>query len=229
MYVGKFLNCGDYYFICFLFSAITYFNYTIDGSLLIATAMDPLFFLLPVLERNASRFSPLYQLIRGDSSLTPLSSPPNTTTLVSSTTDNNSNIAMDYSILLQLPNIYELAIQICDDREGMDSGLENRFFRLNTDKVLIWLSQKISRTSQILQNKANIATAKARAAMNAFSTSSKLLETKEEEHSSLSMDTSTGQTSIAKGIEREQLAIALSLVGEYITDEWIVKVSDHMG
>lgn len=149
---------------------------------------------------------------------------------------------MDYTILLKLPNIYELATNICDDREGIDNGSDNRLYRLNKEKVLVWLSQKIHCTSQILQTKANSATEKARAAMNSFSSSSKLLETKENDvtiidtdgsrssNSNNSSNSSTGGSVVSpKVIEQEQLVVALSLVGEYITDEWIIKVSDHMG
>jgi hypothetical protein len=181
--------------------------------------MDPLFLLLPALERAGARMSPLHQHLRP-----------------------NDGSGTDLSILLRMPSLPRVARRICDDREGIEDGEENRLFRLNSDKVLAWLEDKVNATARALQVQADAAAVRARIAMRAFSTTSRKIEADEEgAGSGAGAGAGAGSAGQAKGsspvaaaaeevsVHRDQLEAGLSIVSEYLSDEWTLKLAIKMG
>ncbi len=92
-----------------------------DGRLFVASPMDPKLLLLPMLERTATRYSPLEQILaaEGDGAYMPLKG----------------------CLRLELH-------RVCDENDQL--GDDMILNRLNPDKALAWLAGKVERTKQAL-------------------------------------------------------------------------------
>lgn len=180
-----------------------------------ASPVDPVFLLLPALERNATRFSDLHQHAHTDDAGT------------------------DLSAVLGIRGVYDGIDCVCDSMEGMTDGKENRLYRLNREKTISWLQSKTSRLATMLQNRSDAAIAKARSTFASFSTTSTAVAPSGAASSSSSASASDGDAGTAGGagaapepvvkVEAAQYETALSLLSEYVSDPWIQEVAVKMG
>lgn len=93
-----------------------------DGRLFVASPLDPKFLLLPVLERHgAQRYSPLEQILAAETG--------------------GAYMPLRACRRLELHRICDVNDQLGDDM---------LLYRLNTEKTLIWLAQKVERTKKAL-------------------------------------------------------------------------------
>jgi hypothetical protein len=146
-----------------------------------------------------------------------------------STIATSSIVGADLRPLWEVNGLYQIAEKICDVREGFIEGDENSLLRLNKEKVLSVLSAKVTKLAHALQQRAEAAEFKSRQTLGSFSTVSKVL-VKEDESTETSSSSSSSSSSLSSPSPPSSLNFetALSLVGEYISDAWIVQVSQTL-
>ncbi len=168
-----------------------------DGSLLIATRIDPGFFLLPALVKYGRNWAPLDQVLAeaGILVLKRLKNVP-----CDELCDKNGKyggvFCVDESVCL--PPQYVLTITFDHHCPLAEMALEDMvLYRLNDTKALTWLSQKVERLKRCLQK---------------FNTRFEL-------------DTPPCHDLYGKKDERQILLTALELVCDYLPGEWGAKLA----
>jgi hypothetical protein len=183
-----------------------------DGGIMVASPYDPVFLMLPPLEQNAGRMSPLYQYLRADA----------------------GNSAGDLSALLAVSGFHDRLAAVCDVEEGIMPGTDNMMYRLNTAKAVAWLSHRVRRTAMTLSRQSQRAESEARAsaaasfsATSAAAASTVGATTAAAEGAADQQDASLWQVPsdaeieaavAAHSIPLSHLATAMSIVGEQLSD-----------
>ena len=131
--------------------AIVFHRTVADGSLLLASRVDPVFMLLPLLSCDASHhYSPLSQYL--------------------------TRAAGDAAVLRELRGLHAALAAVCDvhgDAEAAAAApVDERFYRLSRAKTLAYLSGKARRLAGVLQRQCDEGQARTRAQFAAFSTRS---------------------------------------------------------
>jgi hypothetical protein len=194
--------------------------------MLLASAVDPLFFLLPVLEKAGTRFSPLDQHL--------------------STAGGSSGT--DLGFITRLAGVHAALAAICDVNDSFGSANEELLFRLNHGKVTGWLAAKARRIACVFQQQAAAASARAQMQLGSFAVASVSIaaaggagssapgassvpaaspRADAAPASSSAGDASpSGAASAPAGtgeeaLQHEHLATALQVLGEYVADTWL--------
>jgi hypothetical protein len=185
-----------------------------DGSILTATGVDPLFFLLPVLEASGSRLSPLHQSL-------------------------SSYSGGDCCALLGLHGLQSRLAAVAEQREGLKPGLDDLLVRLDRPRALRVLADKVQRLARVLHEEAEGARARARAAM----AGSFQVATSEAGSSASPSPAAEGAAGQAEAggqhapaaspqpctLPLQHLEAALGIVAEYLSDAWLVELGELVG
>jgi hypothetical protein len=171
-----------------------------DGSLLTATCVDPVFFLLPVLEACGGRFSPLHQV---------LSSFP----------------GGDCRALLGLAGLQARLGEVSEQRAGLGPALDDVLVRLDRPRALALLAAKVQRLARALQEEAEGARARARAAMEGTFQ----VATSEAAAAAGGAGASPQGASPPAPLQGAHLEAALGLVAEYLGDAWVGELAERAG
>jgi hypothetical protein len=116
------------------------------------------------------------------------------------------------------------AAKVCDVREGFTTGEDNSLLRLNKDKTLSVLSDKVLKLARALQERAEASNARSRSALGSFSTVSKAIILPVNE-SNTETSSSSSSSSLLPPPLNVHMESALSLLAEYITDTWVIQLS----
>lgn len=100
-----------------------------DGSLYVASYYNPMYLLLPVLERNAKSFRPLDQIIEEYSQ-------ENT------------------GLLLELVDLVPRLTELCETKNIQSEDIRNIFVRLDREKYLKWVVQRVRMVGRQLHDTA---------------------------------------------------------------------------
>ena len=170
--------------------------------------MDPLFFLLPLLARNGSRFSPLAQY------LSP-SGPQDAAV----------------SLLQSVEGVHAAMASACDVNDVMGTSPDELLYRLNRPKACGALAARVRRVAGMLQAQAEAQQARLRAQMGSFSAVSTAI------NPAASPSSSSGSAAAASSsgdkteapLSPEHLLTALGLLSEYMDDGWTEEVAGVLG
>jgi hypothetical protein len=195
-----------------------------DGSLLTATAVDPLFFLLPILEASGARFQPLHQC---------LSSYP----------------SGDCRALLGVRDLHSRLAVVSEQKAGLTADVDDVLVRLDRTKAVAALAAKVLRLARALQEEADSLRARTRAAMEGsfqVGTTSEAAPSSSSSSSSSSPAPAEGQegassssssSSSAAGspsaaapapLQSAHVEAALGLVSEYLADSWLPELTQRV-
>jgi len=119
--------------------------------------------------------------------------------------------------------LYKMAAKVCDVREGFTTGEDNTLLRLNKEKTLSVLSDKVLKLARALQERAEASNARSRSALGSFSTVSKAIILPVNE--SNTETSSSSSSSLLPPPLNVHMESALSLLAEYITDTWVIQIS----
>jgi hypothetical protein len=187
-----------------------------DGALLVASRVDPLFFLLPLLARNGGRFSPMSQYLAP--------SGPHDAAL---------------PVLQGVRGLHASMAAACDVNASLGPGEEERLYRLNRPRAVRHLAARAARLGRVLQRHGDSQQARLRAAMGTFVAASTVLagggggggSGSSSSSSSGGGDggTSAAAAATAAPVPAEYLTGALSIMTEYLADEWTEEVAAACG
>jgi hypothetical protein len=174
-----------------------------DGSLLLASRVDPAFLLLPLLALDGPHYCPLSQTLRHAA-------------------------AGDAGVLLRVAGVHEACAQICDVREadaGDDGGPPERLYRLSRDKARAYLARKTRRLARELQSQAETAATRTAARFGSFSVRSEAASS-----SSCPSEAAAAQEHAPQApLLPLHLQAALGILSEYLVDEWTAAVAEEIG
>ena len=179
-----------------------------DGSLLLATRVDAVFFLLPLLTKNGSRYSPLSQYL--------VSSGP-------------ESLSLDR--LKSLVGVHDAMASLCDVNAVMGEDLDDLLYRLNRGKAAAHLAAKVRRTARVLQSQAEAQKSRLRAQMGTFSATSTAIAPSA---SAALSQTSTATSDVTMDdvsvpIQPEHLLTSLGILSDYLDDSWTEEVAAALG
>ena len=130
------------------------------------------------------------------------------------------------SPLWEVKGLYKMAAKVCDVREGFTTGEDNTLLRLNKEKTLSVLSDKVLKLARALQERAEASNARSRSALGSFSTVSKaIILPVNESNTETSSSSSSSSSSLLPPPLNVHMESALSLLAEYITDTWVIQIS----
>jgi hypothetical protein len=184
---------------------------------LVATEVDPLFLLLPLLEANGGRFSPLHQYLSGGAG------------------------GGDCGALRRVARLRGALERTCELREGMGSDEDDVLVRLDRERALRCLAGKARRLGAALQAEADAARARARAAMaGAFHVGTTAAEAVGGAVAAAAVAAAAvvgGEAGAAAAppateaaaLQPAHAAAALSILSDYLSDAWLCAVAKELG
>lgn len=199
-----------------------------DGSVLVASRIDPLFILLPLLAVHDKHFSPLSQYLAHTVAAT-----ASTTASSPAAVGFGSPAGSVYSnshVLSGLRGLADALRPVCDINTSLGERPEAILYRLNRERTLEHLAGRVKRLSAVLQSKASATRSIMKAQFGSFSVSS----AKVGAGATSSASTSTTSTSSSSGaaptgsVEAVHVEHALGILSEYLADEWVVQLCQKL-
>ena len=227
-----------------------------DGSVLVATRVDPLFMLLPLLAADTRFFCPLAQYLShstfGASALPAGSAAGRGGSdggdgdgggdggdgddgRGSTTAPRSSGRVAGATLLASLHGLAAAAASVCDVRQPAAGGGggedEEVTYRLNRERAVACLAARARHLAHLLHSKAGAARAALRTQFGAFSAASSALVSSGTTVAATAASVSSAEPEAAASPPLDPVAVdmALGILGEYLAEEWVTAVAEAVG
>ena len=122
-------------------------------------------------------------------------------------------------VLSGVSGVYDAMAHVCDQHSSNEGALPaERLYRLSRTRALAYLGAKAQRLAAVLRQQAEESRARARAQFVSFTARSDALST-----------TANATVASAPAVDAATLSMAVGILGEYLTDDWVSALASELG